>query len=663
MEGFHSVEEAAQEYIELFAALQQVKEGRTEESSQEKNKLFTERKRLLAERERQSRIFLPAQYLRECFALTEAEYWLVMFAFCCEVEEGLCIDCGGGREYWNGNWPTIRYALHLLSPVLPVSFELIAELCRKKGGLGDILQLCSEDTEKEAERGLLSRPLLLNRTAFYFLLTGELPQEEWYELFLMGSFEDGTYGQGLLPLHMREYDSLCGYLDGMGQSKVLLHGSRGSGKHTLLRRVCHHRHTNAIFVKLPQLWRENEQRQSRRLQELRLICRLAVPLMIMDLTGELFDDSFTPEKAYVRLETLVSKELGDGYLIFLTEDPVEDELAGKLAEVRVDLRESLSVEEIKLALDAWLAPEERDRWQEQLLNGYRLNIGELGRKQRAICFHAEVEHISPADRRAWEIGLPEQGGRFRLGRLIEADCHLDDLIVSEECRTQLETVICLAGEWSGSGGLILFHGSPGTGKTMAASVLAGQLKRPLFKVDISQIFDKYIGETEKHLDEIFRLAGRNRYLLFFDEADALFARRTNIQDSHDKYANISTAYLLQRIEEYDGIVILATNLMDHFDNAFVRRIRFVIKFHDLDAEGRRRLWEKVLEGVPAVAEDVSFEALAQAAALSPARIKSAAQVAKLLAVCEDSEGITREHLRKALELEAGKDETTVKILS
>ena len=663
MEGFHSVEEAAQEYIELFAALQQIKEERTEEAYQKKNKLFTEKKELLAEQEQQSGVFLPALYLRECFALTEAEYWLVMFAFCCEVEEGLCIDYCGGKEYWNGTWPTIRYALHLLSPVLSVSFALIAKLCGKKGGLGDILQLCSEDAEKEAERGLLSRPLILSRPAFYFLLTGELPQEEWYELFLTGSSEDGTYSQGMLPLHMREYAGLYSYLDRAGQSKVLLHGSRGSGKHTLVRRVCHARQMNAVFVKLTQLWGEKEQHQRGQLQELRLICRLAAPVLILDLTGGIFDDSFTEAKAHAWLEAFVSGEHRARHIIFLAEGAVEDELTGRLAEVRIDLGEFLTETEVKLALDAWLAPEERDRWQEQLLNGYRLNIGEFGRKQRAISLRAEAEHISPADRRAWEMGLPEQGGRFRLGRLIKADCHPDDLVLSEECRAQLETVTRIAEKWSGRGGLILFHGSSGTGKTMAASVIAGQLNRPLFKVDLSQIFDKYIGETEKHLDEIFRLARRSRYLLFFDEADALFARRTNIQDSHDKYANISTAYLLQRIEEHDGIVILATNLMDHLDDAFVRRIRFVIKFHNLDAEGRRRLWEKVLEGVPAAAEDVSLEALAQAVAFSPARIKSAAQVAKLLASGEGCETVTREHLMKALELEAGKDETAVKKFS
>lgn len=664
MEGFYSVEEAMQEYIEFFAALQQGNGEYAEDALRERERLFADKKSLLEERERLSEIFLPAPYLRECCALTEAEYWLIMFAFCCEVEEGLCIDYGsnGNRKgYWNESWPTIRYALHLLSSMMPVDFSLIAKLCRKRGGIGDILQLYSEDAGEDAERGMLSRPLLLNRSAFYFLLTGELPQREWYELFLVGSREDRLCSKGLLALHMREYDSLCSYLDSTEQSRVLLCGNRGSGRHTLLRRVCHDRRTNAIFVKLPLLWRESEQRRNKWLQELRLICSLADPVVILDLAEEIPDDSFTPQKANVWLEAVVAGEFEGGHLIFLTGSSVWDEAAGRLAEVRVELREAMTGDEMKLALDAWLAPEERGVWQEQLLNGYRLNIGEFGRKQRAIRLQAEAEHISPADRRAWEMGLPEQGGNFRLGRLIKADCHLDDLVLSRECRAQLETVIRLAERWSGGGLHLLFHGSSGTGKTMAASVLAGQLHRSLFKVDLSQIYDKYIGETEKHLDEIFRLARCNRYLLFFDEADTLFARRTDIQDSHDKYANISTAYLLQRIEEYDGIVILATNLMDHFDNAFVRRIRFVIKFHNLDSEGRRRLWEKALGGSPAVSADVSFEALAQAVAFSPARIKSAAQVAKLLAVCEDSETVTGEHLRKALELEAGKDETAVKM--
>lgn len=207
---------------------------------------------------------------------------------------------------------------------------------------------------------------------------------------------------------------------------------------------------------------------------------------------------------------------------------------------------------------------------------------------------------------------------------------------------------------------MLFHGESGTGKTMAASVLAGQLGLPLFSVDLSRIFDKYIGETEKHIEEVFRVAERNRYLLFFDEADAVFTKRTAVKDSHDRYANVSAAYLLQRMEEYEGILILATNLKDHFDDAFVRRIRFVVKFRGLDGEGRERLWRKALEGNLPVGKDVDYKALAEAAALSPARICAAASVAKLLAVCDENGIIAKSHVREALEMEAGKDETVIK---
>ncbi|MCM1119694.1 MAG: ATP-binding protein [bacterium] len=248
----------------------------------------------------------------------------------------------------------------------------------------------------------------------------------------------------------------------------------------------------------------------------------------------------------------------------------------------------------------------------------------------------------------------------QLGRLIEDDHSAEEMILPADCRRQLEVVLRLARAWQGKKGLqLMFHGSSGTGKTMAASVLARELQLPLFKVDLSRVFDKYIGETEKHVDEIFRMAERDRYLLFFDEADALFSKRTGVKDSHDRYANVSASYLLQRMEDYEGILILATNLKDHFDDAFLRRIRFVIRFRNLDREGREQLWYRALAGKPPAAQDVECGALARAAELSPARICAAAQVARLLASSDKSPVVTRAHLLEALELEAGKDETAI----
>lgn len=140
----------------------------------------------------------------------------------------------------------------------------------------------------------------------------------------------------------------------------------------------------------------------------------------------------------------------------------------------------------------------------------------------------------------------------------------------------------------------LFSGSPGTGKTLAANVVAGELGLDLFQVNLSEIIDKYIGETEKNLERIFHQAESLNVVLFFDEADALFGSRSDVKDAHDRYANQEVAYLLQRIESFDGITILATNLRGNLDPAFVRRLRFIVHFPDPDLTTRRRIWELYL---------------------------------------------------------------------
>ncbi|MCZ7640199.1 MAG: ATP-binding protein [Verrucomicrobia bacterium] len=136
----------------------------------------------------------------------------------------------------------------------------------------------------------------------------------------------------------------------------------------------------------------------------------------------------------------------------------------------------------------------------------------------------------------------------------------------------------------------LFAGPSGTGKTMAAQVLARELGLDLFQIDLAHVVSKYIGETEKHLDAIFRAAQSSNAILFFDEADALFGKRTEVKDAHDRYANLEVAYLLQKMESYEGIVILATNLGKNIDDAFRRRLQHSLEFPFPEPDLRERIW-------------------------------------------------------------------------
>jgi SpoVK/Ycf46/Vps4 family AAA+-type ATPase len=154
----------------------------------------------------------------------------------------------------------------------------------------------------------------------------------------------------------------------------------------------------------------------------------------------------------------------------------------------------------------------------------------------------------------------------------------------------------------GRGVAALFAGPSGTGKTTAAEAVACELGTQLFRIDLSRVVSKYIGETEQHLATAFAEAERSGALLLFDEADALFGRRTEVRDAHDRYANLEVSYLLQRVESFTGLVILSTNRAGNIDDAFLRRLRFVVRFERPDAAEREELWRRSFPGTASLAE-------------------------------------------------------------
>jgi ATP-dependent 26S proteasome regulatory subunit len=185
------------------------------------------------------------------------------------------------------------------------------------------------------------------------------------------------------------------------------------------------------------------------------------------------------------------------------------------------------------------------------------------------------------------------------------------------------------GEWGfqrklshGRGLSVLFAGASGTGKTMAAEVMAHVLQLDLYKIDLSGVVSKYIGETEKNLAKVFQEAESSNAILFFDEADALFGKRTKVSDAHDRYANIETSYLLQRMEAYEGMVILATNLRENMDEAFTRRIRFIVEFPFPNATHRKLIWQTHFPREAPVDADLDYEWLAQQFQITGGNIKN-----------------------------------------
>jgi SpoVK/Ycf46/Vps4 family AAA+-type ATPase len=205
--------------------------------------------------------------------------------------------------------------------------------------------------------------------------------------------------------------------------------------------------------------------------------------------------------------------------------------------------------------------------------------------------------------------------------------------------------------WRPAGGTAslraLFSGASGTGKTMSAAVVARDLGVDLFRIDLSAVVSKYIGETEKNLERIFTAAEGSNAILLFDEADALFGKRSEVKDAHDRYANIEVAYLLQRMETYDGVMILATNLAKHLDEAFSRRIHFDIEFPLPDQEQRERLWRQLIPAAAPTSDDVDHGFLARQFQLTGGEIRNVAIAAAFLAAHEECE-IRMQHLVRAI---------------
>ncbi len=279
-----------------------------------------------------------------------------------------------------------------------------------------------------------------------------------------------------------------------------------------------------------------------------------------------------------------------------------------------------------------------------------------------IILHDEYIELLTTGRQA----IPRLSMHFPAQHL-ETPLLWDDLVLNQSTRRQIAELEhwvsynkVLMDDWGMQrqlkpGYRALFHGPPGTGKTLTATLLGKYTNKPVFRIDLSMIVSKFIGETEKNLSQLFARAENKDWILFFDEADALFGKRTNVKDSHDKYANQEASYLLQRVEQHDGLVILATNFKNNIDEAFMRRFQSVVHFPMPNADERYRMWKNLFPQKARLNGDVNLEHIARRYELSGSGILNVVQYVCLQALAGKADHVTGELIISGIEREYTKE--------
>jgi hypothetical protein len=383
-----------------------------------------------------------------------------------------------------------------------------------------------------------------------------------------------------------------------------------------------------------------------------------------------------PAALLVKTDRLESAPLLDAWLRRVMAPVAVDVETGSVAERLSGQRIAaplLSSAERKTIWQQRLGPlaEVLDGQLDSIVEAFALDAKEIRETAEAIeedaLLHASHERdISELGTAAWR--LARTAARRSLDELathVETSSDWHDLVLPEAQTSILRQIAVHArqasvvhGDWGfgalyarGLGLSALFSGPSGTGKTMAAGVLARELDRDLYQIDLATVVSKYIGETEKHLRKIFDAAERSGAILLFDEADALFGKRSQVRDSHDRYANLEVSYLLQRMESYRGIAILTTNMQNALDTAFQRRLRFVVQFPFPDPPSRERIWRKVFPSA-APTRNLDYEKLAQLNVTGGA-IRNIALLSAFLAAHEGT-AITMRHMLEASHTEYAK---------
>jgi hypothetical protein len=559
--------------------------------------------------------------------------------------------------------PTVDLVLRLLTPSLEERAR--AREAFSPGGRllsRGLLAMASDDNA--GQTSLLSRPLRVDERVVEYML-GSDRLDSRVEVFGYLFAPADAARQWQLPNDIRA--GLVVALRqraGMGNlgPVVYLHGAIGSGKRATARAACAAAGRPLLLIDVPALVSASTERTLPPM--LAAVAREALlQEAVLGLEG--FDCLLADDQEATVARLQVRRVLGDyrGPALLLGDARWEPAMWLPDAKaMRVELRALGVGDRVRLwrsQLDSLLTGPEVA----ELATRYRLADDDAiqgmlaDAASRALLRGADRPGMDDFRLAARAIATPPLEG---LARHVEPRYGWDDIVLPPDGLAQLHEVCArlrhqgtVLEQWgygrkhARRGGITaLFAGQPGTGKTMAAEIIAGELGLDLYRIDLSAVVSKYIGDTEKNLEKIFRAADQGEAVLLFDEADAIFGKRSEVRDARDRYANVEVAYLLQRIEAYDGLAVLTTNLRGNIDEAFVRRLDCVLEFPMPEEAERLRIWQLALPAEAPLDDGVDLGFLARKLKLAGGHIRNIALTAGFLAA-QDGGAIGMRHLTRA----------------
>lgn len=615
-------------------------------------------------------IDLPLEYVTDLFSLTYIEKQCIIMCLAVELDRKYEKLYGFLQDDIHVKRPTVDLVLTFCSRN-PYEQMEHRQLLTKSGKLHRYFFTIENNPPTKTTS--LATELVLDERVIQFLLGNDTIDPRLVSFSTLYTLDDGI--QPLIIGHsfqdqLKTCLDLC-IADELEERNIIinLYGAEGSGRKTQLIHVCRYYNQSVLIVNLKQLLKSERKMFKEQMQ---LIVREAIfqkAILAFEHTEELFlsEDSAAYVSAF-----LFELQFYVDLLFFMSTDKLnQTEFFSKYSFQAIEL----PVPDFDERLLVWqtmsdVYPISADVDWGSIATKFRFTPGQIEHALRSAKYVMNWEsqatsitnaHIIQGCYRQIDHKLASKAKR------LTPKYDWNDLILPKEEKEQLRHACNqvkyrhkVFGQWGfdkklsyGKGLSILFAGPPGTGKTMSAEIVANELHLELYKVDLSQIISKYIGETEKNLKEIFDEAKRSHAILFFDETDALFGKRSEVKDSKDKYANIEVAYLLQKMEEYDGITILATNYLQNIDEAFMRRISYIIKYPFPDATERVALWKTMIPTETPLSDDIDFTFLGETLKIAGGNIKNTIVTAAFLAA-ENNEPLSMQHLLIAAKYELKK---------